>query len=654
MMNELDHVGVPIDEESELSQSLEEDCSNGILAGDISALGKVDDEGNRTLSMPIIPNVRRIFYRVNKPIMTAYLNECLIDGTLSRLTGSHVTTKSIYQQRGLYQRVDFYRCDRVSFYAKVSFKLHLTSVNSPFDYSGYLLLLCSVDNGCIGQIIEIGSEFDDRQMVRLDEYFVPCITGARLDSDLEMLLRHYMPEAIDDPSKRNARTLARKMGLNVIARLMPPDGENYHSPYSVLFFMEDELTLMDEETLETYTELIPANTIVINTEKIDARYEDYNVYHECVHFEEHYMFFRFQQMSTNDITRMRTRPVTYKKDDKIKSPLYWMERQANRGAYSLWMPASHTRKRISEIFGSLPPQPHRGYAYEETGKRLIRELKAGYFRVRARMIQLGHTHARSALNRVNGVPIEPFDYNDEAWRNPDQTYVVTPEMVSGLRRTSKEFDSFMEQKNYVYVDGHVVKNSPVCVRESDRELLLTSWANAHVDKCCLRFLREYRMINAEKYVYGRLYFDHDYIERTLDFLKDIMEEKGMDEIRAQEYYEEHFPDNFRDAIRLLAAKNNTKLEELAIELGISDRRLWDWLKDPERYINADFVVIISLLWELPDWVSDLLLDRAGVKLSRRNPRHNALRHILRARWKDGIPKANEFLREKGFEILCAA
>ncbi len=654
MYSELGNTGIQLEEDSDLAQPLEEDCSSGILSGDISAIGKVDAEGNRILSMPVIPNVRRVFYRVNKPILTAYLNTCLADGTLSRIVGRRITTRKICQQRGLYQRVDFYWCDRTSFYAKVNIKLRLSTVRGPVECSVYVLLLCNVDDGCRGLAVEIGTEFDDNDMVRLDEYFVPYVSADRLDTDLEKLLKHYMPEAVSDPSKRCARTLARRMGLNVIERLLPPDDEDYHMPSSILFFMEDELDLIDKETLEPYTEIIPANTIVINSDKVNVRYEDYHVYHECVHFEEHYLFFRFQQMSTNDINRMNTKIVKYKADEKIKSPMFWMERQANRGAYSLWMPVTDMKARLQNAIASVPPQPQIGYVYEEAGNKLIRELRVGYFRVRARMVQLGHIHARGALNRIKGVPIDPFSFDEAAWQNPDHTYVVTPEMVSELREKSKEFDSFMSEKNYVYADGHVVKNSPACVRESEGELLLTSWANAHVDKCCLRFLRTYKMINAEKYVYGRLYFDHDYIQRTLDFLKDIMDEQKMDEIRAQEYYEEHFPGDFRSAIHMLATKNHMTQEQLAIELGISDRRLRDWLKNPERYINADFIAIIALMWELPDWISELLLDRAGIKLSRKNPRHNAIRHILRARWKDGIQKANEFLIEKGFEVLRVA
>ena len=57
-----------------------------------------------------------------------------------------------------------------------------------------------------------------------------------------------------------------------------------------------------------------------------------------------------------------------------------------------------------------------------------------------------------------------------------------------------DFKSIMHSGEYIYADGHVVRNDPRYVRKvSDREhgncLLLTDWANSHVDACCLRFVR---------------------------------------------------------------------------------------------------------------------------------------------------------------------
>ena len=59
----------------------------------------------------------------------------------------------------------------------------------------------------------------------------------------------------------------------------------------------------------------------------------------------------------------------------------------------------------------------------------------------------------------------------------------------------------------------------------------------------------------------------------------------------------------------------------------------------------------SLIMKLPDWLSNLLLDRAGLCLGEKNKRHMALRWIQRAMWMDGIGKANEYLMQRGFEPL---
>ena len=45
-------------------------------------------------------------------------------------------------------------------------------------------------------------------------------------------------------------------------------------------------------------------------------------------------------------------------------------------------------------------------------------------------------------------------------------------------------------------------------------------------------------------------------------------------------------------------------------------------------VTLDFIVCASLLWRLPDWISSMLLDRAGLKLSEYDRRHQAIEHIL--------------------------
>lgn len=73
---------------------------------------------------------------------------------------------------------------------------------------------------------------------------------------------------------------------------------------SILFLIDDEVEL-SEKGKQTEKRKIPANTIAINTNSIQKEYSDFNILHECIHYYEHYLFFRLQEMHHNDVLRMR-------------------------------------------------------------------------------------------------------------------------------------------------------------------------------------------------------------------------------------------------------------------------------------------------------------------------------------------------------------
>ena len=68
-------------------------------------------------------------------------------------------------------------------------------------------------------------------------------------------------------------------------------------------------------------------------------------------------------------------------------------------------------------------------------------------------------------------------------------------------------------------------------------------------------------------------------------------------------------------------------------------------------VTPDFVIIISLMWELPDWISAMLMDRAFIRLSEYDRRHQALEHIRTVLWDKGIKEANDYLTAHGMETL---
>ena len=102
-----------------------------------------------------------------------------------------------------------------------------------------------------------------------------------------------------------------------------------------------------------------------------------------------------------------------------------MEKQANRGAFGLMMPAASTHEMIRSECGRARKNVlaetghsyrHSGELYEDVGKEISRRLHVPHFRIRARLIQLGYMEARGSLNYADRKLIQPFAFNKEAWR----------------------------------------------------------------------------------------------------------------------------------------------------------------------------------------------------------------------------------------------
>ena len=447
---------------------------------------------------------------------------------------------------------------------------------------------------------------------------------------------------------RNAVRLAERMGLRVL--YLPVD--DHKGIPSMLVWEMGELRICDKRRFgQSDMVVIPANTIVVNTNEIRQEYAEYSIYHECVHNSLHYMAYRLQKLASNDDKLIKYKKAKLGEGKPLVNPVYFMEKQANRGAYGFMMPESTTRLMIRDECKKAGDCRHAGERYDIAGKRMAWELMIPNFRVRARMIQLGHIQAKGAMNYADKRPVEPFAFNPEAWRDDQHTFVIDQATTEYLMTCNKDLRNLLISKRYIYADGHVVRNTPRYVDMRDNRLLLTDWANEHVDECCLRFVRQYVQKSNGKYAYGRIYYDADYIRQTQFYLEDMMETEDLDEIDAKYKYRQEFPKTFREALNQLRKKKKITMEKLAEELNISVMTLSRWLADPDKYVNLDLVVTICLILQLPDWISMLLLKRAHIQLDDDNRRHQAIMHILRVQSNDGLEEANKYLKEKNLQIL---
>lgn len=670
-------------------------------------------------------------------IIYSYLNQCLKDGSLAKTAKLDIRDTWLNRKSCELTEFSYWKIDRISFYTDVLVTLHLKTGRGTVTWQGTVAIWCSFeeeeeagkeesgswsfykkegDDGFIYMVEELVPDVPDRsEFVRLSPFLVPYYKNARVDEVAEHIWARFLPEALSDPEMRDALTLAKRMGLSIW--YLPV--HKHKKINSILFFKADTIELLEEGSRpETVPQAIriPANTIVINTNAIRQEYSSFDIFHECIHYEEHYLFYCLQKLNSNDVTKVPSIEIDpeegsarkpagpddagireqsgttvdktdspdgkntdssaegdQKKDQSAqkktwKDPIYFMEKQANRGASALMMPASDTRFRILEesitaqetIRRTLGrPSRHLGELYEEVGKQLSKKLGVPHFRIRARFIQLGYVEAKGSLNYVEKKLIQPFAFEPDSWQEPTHTFNIDRRTLQNLMIANEDLRKVMESKRYVYADGHVVRNgSRFLELKKDwmglDNLVLSDWANRHVDECCLRFVRVYMQEGIGQYVFGRMYYDAEFVARTRFYIDDFLNREkigDIDDIEARMLYKQRFPKKFAEAFQFLRVANGTKMIEMADALGLTEQQLRRWLDMPTKYRNEDFLTAVALVLELPDWISRLLFKRAGLVLDDENARHVALDHILRAQSCDGIPAANSYLERHNLSAL---
>lgn len=610
----------------------------------------------------------KLFFDKNKRMLFSWLNQHIRSGRLQQTVGFPFTNRVINRNVCSFTTWEFRRIDRENFYTYVYVTLTLTTARGPRIWKGYLELWCSFHEAlqCTVEDMRSREEMpDDTGVIRLSPFMVPYCRGYELDEACEEIWNRFFPETIANPKTRDAEKLAKRYGLSV--QYLPVYDDQ--GAGSILFFAAGKLLVkeqkdwtinqpgMEEAKAEDDRRhppeevSIPANTIVVNTNKILKEYAAFSIFHECIHYEFHYLFFRLQEMFNNDIRGIKTKEITVTPGKKITDPLYWMEKQANRGAYGLMLPASWMRERIAAEAKTVQSYRHAGDLYDFIGRKICARYEIANFRMRARMIQLGFIEAKGALNWLpGGIRVDPFAFDAEQCRKVEETFIIGKDAAGRLYEENEDFRKVYDTGKFVYADGHIVRKDPRFVRETARGARLTPWANAHVDRCCLRFERIYIQSAPGRYIFGRMNFDTEYVAKTIFYLGDLADQEVFDETEEMKYKAE-FPDSFREGLKKLMTQAGISFEEIAERMHISHSTFKRWLKDPETKVTTDFVMMISLVLELPDWISNLLMDRAGLCFGEKNSRDQALRFIQRAMWNDGIEKANEYLVKRGYKPL---
>lgn len=487
---------------------------------------------------------------------------------------------------------------------------------------------------------------ENRDGIRLDEYLIPIFHWENIEKEAEDIIFRIAPEALHDPEQLRPDMLAERLGLKIVG--LPLYRRDRTA--SILFFDAGEVLVCQDARqprLPPVPVRVEADTIVLNTAG------EFNgnraIMHECFHYVEHRLFFQLQQLHNSDVMEIiRWKRVDVRKQER--GPVEWMEWQAHVGSQCLLMPRTRLHKRLREaLAGENPTGRHMGYRLEAVGRALAKEYGVRNYQMRNRMIQLGYTAAKGALNFVDDDYIEPFAFSADACRG-SRTFVISPKEALEEYVRNDAFRKLLDTGRYVYADGHICVNDPAYVVLRNGKLRLTEWANAHVDACCLRFVRSYYRDNRTRYVYGQLNSDEAYNGRGLALSMEHDCENVLMQARAMSEILTALPGSFHGTLKAHMKRLNVTRERLAEEAFLSDstiKRLRSAEKDDYSF---DQVIAVCIGLHLPPEYSLDLIRKSG-RILRDTPEHLVYRAILQTMYMNKLQEIQETLRRCGCREL---
>ena len=639
----------------------------------VSVLDDLDSDGAvaettdaiKTVLVPKVQNMDDYLIRHYKSYIIQELNKRLVNGEITEIIGMPVKSERIVPGECCFRRFNYWRLNQCDFLIDIDLRLELrveTPAGLDTDFFSFCVELwfsfCADDDEeCTFDRIGLLEEMPDHEgAVKLDKYLVPILRRDEIDQYAEDIWANHYPEAVNNPKLRRPRDLAERLHLSVVTVPLYKQGNTR----SIVFFHDAGVMVLDNsepgEHKDSYhEEPIKANTIVLNS-RTDGSYSyDLDIYHECIHYEWHYLFYRLQDMHNNDVKQLRMVRRSAVKDKDPANPVQFMEFQACYGSYALMMPKAFMLETIENLYKDAYAGKRKDGYYDHDGRRLdyvARRIAADYVlsksRVRARMIQLGYIAAFGALNYVDGKYITPFAFSDTGNCSGDETYVISRKNVSLLYKKDKAFQQIMQSGKFAYVDGHVVYCESDNVIQDTNGVRLSGWANAHIDRVSLRFSKTYIGNHRYTYNFGQMN-SKEAVESAFKFL-DLSGTMTLKELqKAADHMVEEMPNSFHGALAYIM-KGRCTVDELVRRIPISRSTLLRLRTEERKQYNLDQIIAICIGLHLPPWMSEILLDRARLSVKRTGP-YAYYGIILDCFYMDSILEVQQFITENGFDPL---
>lgn len=620
---------------------------------------------SKAVYVPKVQNMDDYLIKHYKPYIMQELNKQLVDGKIEEIVGVPVKSERIVPGECCFQRFNYWRINHTDLWVDIDLRLELkilTDAGIDTDFYWFYVKLwfsfaddeeeCAFDS--MGKLAD---KPEHEESWKLDKHLVPVLRRDEIDKYSEAMWEEYLPEAAKDGRLRKPRDLAAKMGLSITQMRLYKQ-----SHIKGIIFFHESLVLIQPDRLPGEREdppplevTVPAKTIVLNSHA-DSTYDfDLDIYHECIHYDWHYLFYRLQDMHNNDVNQLQKVKKTILLNQDISNPVEFMELQARYGSYGLMMPVTFMRETISTMYREAFANKrrngnfdHDGWRYEVIARNISSDYTLSKARIRARMIQLGYSAARGALNYVDGRYITPFAFSELENTSGNETYVIDRKTIVKLYNSDKTFQQIMQSGHFAYVDGHVVHCDSANILHTCEGTRLSAWANAHIDRVSLRFSKEYTGEHSCQYTFGQMNSE-EALKNTFKFL-DLNGSMSVKEAeRARNKLMDEMPLSFHGALAYIM-KGRMTVDELEKRIPLSRRQILRLRTEDRKSYELDQVIALCIGLNLPPWLSDILLEKAGLTVKRYGP-YGYYGTILDCFYMDTMRDVQQFLSDNGYEPL---
>ena len=167
----------------------------------------------------------------------------------------------------------------------------------------------------------------------------------------------------------------------------------------------------------------------------------------------------------------------------------------------------------------------------------------------------------------------------------------------------EDFRELISTHQFIYADGHVCANMPYFVHQTSKGAQLTEWALSHLDECCLKFKKEYR-VDRNNYKVGELHSDREYNEvyvmihslQIAGMTPEMLETKNVE-------YLENFPRTPAKAMAQLVKDRCKTKREAAYRCGLSETTISRMCRENNFPYDIQQVTRIVVGMKLPPMLS---------------------------------------------------